>query len=305
MDFPEMLPMGGPLPPPEDRDPRDYPTGDGEPMAETPLHGDAMLSIFFQLEALAVLRNRQADWYLLRDNFWYFERGDPSKCCAPDIALIAGASDAGTPRDCWLEWIEGGLRPSVVFEMASRSTVQNNLTAKRDLYESLGVKEYFLFDPTGVYLSPPLRGFRLSRGRYRELVPDSQGRLESRELGVRLRSEGRECRMYDRVIGDRILTQSEANVVRADQQAVRADREAAVARDANRRAEREAARADQQAAAARDAGERAERQAAAARDADERAEREAAKAASASAQNELLRQALRAAGIDPDALPGI
>ena len=181
MDLPEMLPLGGVSPPTPtgdadaDHDPCYYPTGDGEPMAETPLHGDAMLSIFFQLGALAVLRGRQADWYRLRDNFWYFERGDPSKCCAPDVAHIEGATNPADPRDCWKEWLEGGLRPSVVFEMASRSTVTDNLTAKRDLYESLGVEEYFLFDPTGVFLDPRLRGFRLSRGKYRELAPDSQG----------------------------------------------------------------------------------------------------------------------------------
>jgi len=260
-------------------------------MAETPLHGDAMLSIFFQLEALAFLRGRQSDWYRLRDNFWYFERGDPSKCCAPDVAHIEGVTDPATPRDCWREWLEGGLRPSVVFEMASRSTVANNLTAKRDLYESLGVEEYFLFDPTGDFLTPRLRGFRLSRGAYLELVPDPQGRLESRELGVRLRIEGRECRLYDRATGDRILTESEGNAARAIREAARADQEAAAAREANERAEREAAaRADEAA--------RADQEAA-------RADEEAAKAARAAAQNELLRQALRAAGIDPDALPGI
>ena len=286
MDLPEMLPLGGVSPPTgdADHDPCYYPTGDGEPMAETPLHGDAMLSIFFQLGALAVLRGRQSDWYRLRDNFWYFERGDPSKCCAPDVAHIEGATNPADPRDCWKEWLEGGLRPSVVFEMASRSTVADNLTAKRDLYESLGVEEYFLFDPTGVFLDPRLRGFRLSRGKYRELAPDSQGRLDSRELGVRLRAEGRECRLYDRATGDRILTESEGNAARAAREAARADQEAAAAREANERAAREAgARADEAA----------------------RADEQAAKAARAGAQNEVLRKALRAAGIDPDALPGI
>ena len=40
-----------------------------------------------------------------------------------------------------------------------------------ELYASLEVGEYWLFDPTGEQYPPRLRGMRLERGRYRELVP--------------------------------------------------------------------------------------------------------------------------------------
>ena len=37
------------------------------------------------------------------------------------------------------------------------------------MYASLGVGEYWLFDPTGDYLAPRLQGFRLHGGEYRPL----------------------------------------------------------------------------------------------------------------------------------------
>ena len=37
------------------------------------------------------------------------------------------------------------------------------------MYASLGVREYWLFDPTGDWLAPPLQGFRLHGGEYRPL----------------------------------------------------------------------------------------------------------------------------------------
>jgi len=238
MDFPEIAHFDGGSSDLHRRDDITYPSGDGEPMAETQTHGDALLLIFFQLQTLRELRGRLEDWFFIRDNFWYFERGDPKRVCAPDIAVIPGATDPLRKRDSWLEWNEGGKRPTVIFEMASRGTVRDNLTDKKDMYESLGVAEYYLFDPTGQFLDPVLRGFRLTRGRYRELAPDARSQLESRELGVFLRVEGEDCRMYDRATGDRILTPQERQVVQTRQQSARADQQAA-------KAEAEAARANE------------------------------------------------------------
>lgn len=54
---------------------------------------------------------------------------------------------------------EVGKAPDVVFEVASVTTYANDLGRKRELYLSLGVEEYWGFDPTGgEYYGAPLWG---------------------------------------------------------------------------------------------------------------------------------------------------
>ena len=48
----------------------------------------------------------------------------------------------------------------MVFEITSRGTRLEDLGTKRALYAMLGVREYFLYDPLGEYLQPPLQGYR-------------------------------------------------------------------------------------------------------------------------------------------------
>jgi hypothetical protein len=57
------------------------------------------------------------------------------------------------------------------------------------------VPEYFLFDPLGEYLRPPLEGYRLRRGRYEAIKP-VEGRLPSKVLGLHLEGRGRDLRLY-------------------------------------------------------------------------------------------------------------
>jgi hypothetical protein len=112
----------------------------------------------------------------------------------------------------------------VLFEFSSVSTVQDDLTVKRDLYGSLGVREYFLFDPLGTSLTPRLRGFRLAEG---ELVPlelEADGGLTSVEMGVRLVPEGLYLRVIDRATGERVPTPEELGE-RAEQEKQRAEQE--------------------------------------------------------------------------------
>ena len=49
------------------------------------------------------------------------------------------------------------------------SSRRDDERCKRDVYAALGVSEYFLYDPRGEYLTPPLQGWRLRDGEYREL----------------------------------------------------------------------------------------------------------------------------------------
>ncbi len=90
------------------------------------------------------------------------------------------------------------------------STRLKDFGDKKGLYETLGVEEYFLFDPLGEYLEPRLQGFRLTGGEYEPLTLSSAGTLFSQTLGVILKPEGKLLRIVDPTSGEAIPTLDEA-----------------------------------------------------------------------------------------------
>lgn len=189
-----------------------YPSGDGKPMAETWLHVRAIMLLH---QALEDFFQGRPDVFIASDIFWYWEEGNPNARIAPDVMAVPGVQ----PRDprerrSFFSWKETGAVPAVVFEMASRSTVNEDLGEKFWKYEELGVREYFLFDPEATHLVPVLQGFRLSGSSYRRLV-QTNDELES-ELGFRLRSEGTMLRLIDARTGRPIPTRAEAVEVERD-----------------------------------------------------------------------------------------
>lgn len=67
-------------------------------------------------------------------------------------------------------WIwEIGKALDFVMEVASPSTVANDLSWERELYPQLGIQEHWRFDPTDGQLSgKPITGDRLVNGQYEE-----------------------------------------------------------------------------------------------------------------------------------------
>lgn len=92
-----------------------------------------------------------------------------------------------------------------------------------DVY--LGVQEYFLCDPLGEYLDPPLQGYRLVGGEYERIEPAESGVLLSQELDLELRLKGRHLRFRDPATGERLLTPREAQEARrmAEERAMQAE----------------------------------------------------------------------------------
>ena len=72
--------------------------------------------------------------------------------------------------------------PDFVLEVLSKSTWERDVGPKLDAYALIGVRECFLFDPTGAYMAPPLRGYSLSRTGGR---PYAEERLPGAKRGVR------------------------------------------------------------------------------------------------------------------------
>ncbi len=86
----------------------------------------------------------------------------------PDLFIAFGVDPAAIRVNLPNFWIwETGKVPDFVMEVASPSTAANDLGHKRDLYERLGVSEYWRFDPTGGDLyGQPMAGERLLDGHY-------------------------------------------------------------------------------------------------------------------------------------------
>ncbi len=180
-----------------------YPESDGKPMGETDEHRDAMV------RHIQILQEYYRDQrvYVSGDLLVYYQEGDPSKYVVPDAFVVKGASPSR--RRTYKIWLEGKA-PDIVIETTSRKTRRKDTTTKPELYARLGVKEYFLFDPDGEYLDPPLQGYRLRGRAYARLKPDQDGGLTSRELRLRLRLEEGEVRFYRLDTGEPLLTPAEA-----------------------------------------------------------------------------------------------
>ena len=208
-----------------------YPCSDGQPMAETGLHRRCMVDVADTLE-LWFNRHGRDDVYVGSNNFLYYERGNPRAVVAPDVYVVVGAS-AGL-RDTYLLWNEP-KGPDFVLEVTSASTRHNDERRKRDVYASLGVSEYFLYDPRGEYLAPPLQGFRLHEGEYRAVpavtVLSNRGvAVASEVLGLELRDEreARMMRLRDPSTGESLLSHRESERAREKEAAARRAAEARI-----------------------------------------------------------------------------
>lgn len=188
-----------------------YPESDGRPMGETEIHAQVLSDLRFAL----VRRYADVpDVYVWGNLFLYYREGDPKSCVCPDVFLIRGVGKrTDNRRRTYKLWEEGGRVPSLVIEVTSESTRDEDVEKKKR-YERLGVEEYFLFDPLGEYLRPRLQGLRLEGGRYQPLVQRVDGALESRTTGLVLKPEGKQLRLVDKETGETLLTAAEADEAR-------------------------------------------------------------------------------------------
>lgn len=180
-----------------------YPTSDGKPMAETDWHRDLMLLL---IEILKVYYASNPMVYVSGNLLIFYVPGNKRRHISPDVFVVKGVPNH--PRPNYLVWQEG-RGPNLAIELTSSSTRREDLEQKFRLYQDvLRVSEYFLFDPLGDYLNPPLQGYRLYRGEYRPIRPVA-GRLPSKVLGLHLERDGQDLRLYDPATGEWLPTPSE------------------------------------------------------------------------------------------------
>ena len=119
-----------------------YPDSDDEPMAENMVQADAIRAAYLALKGhFLSCPNRPL---LAGDMLMYYVEGDPTQSVAPDVMAVFGV---GTRRRSSYKLWEERKAPDFILEVSSPSSREKDRTTKADLYASLGVREYFLFDP--------------------------------------------------------------------------------------------------------------------------------------------------------------
>lgn len=203
--------------------PERLPESDGKPMAETDIHRKQM---FILLDALEEYLRPHPRRYASGNTFVYYrdEAGD-RQSVAPDVFVVL---DVENKERRYYNIEEEGKAPDLIIELISTSTKLEDLGNKRVLYAGLGVREYYVFDPTGEVIKGQLRGFRLNDGEY---IPIVGSRLQSQVLDIDLVVEQGRLRLYDRNTGQRLLTHEESEAARrkAEAKAAQAEAKAAAA----------------------------------------------------------------------------
>lgn len=169
-----------PIPPQTGGEEIFYPESDGEPMAETDIHANLLMDLRTALDIFFADRN---DVYVSGNIMFYYVEGDPTKVISPDVMVCFGIPKG--ERRSYKIWEENDVVPSVVIELSSRGTWSKDLDEKYFLYEQLGVKEYYIFNPLYPKNSPVFLAFRLENGEFHGVSTDND-RVKSDVLELEL-----------------------------------------------------------------------------------------------------------------------
>ncbi|MEO1095228.1 MAG: Uma2 family endonuclease [Cyanobacteria bacterium J06638_28] len=188
------------IPPRLDKATVEYPSSDGEPLAESYLHLWALVLTF---EVLTRYLQGQPVM-VMANQFLYYAEGFPRLRVAPDVMVIPGIEPH--ERDNYKVWEEGQV-PAVIFEMTSAGTRKHHQEEKKTLYERLGVQEYWLFDPKGEWIKDQLLGYRLVGETYEQVLDSC-----SEVLQLRLAAEDARLRFYRQDNGERLALPNELDI---------------------------------------------------------------------------------------------
>jgi len=180
-----------------------YPETDGMPLPDgafqAPLYNrvNSELDVHFKDDPHTIVNG---------NTFIYYIEGDPRRVVAPDCFVIFDVSDEALEsierHNTHLLW-EIGKAPDFVLEIGSKSTADDDLGRKRDLYAEMGVREYWRYDATGGgFYGEALVGEYLVDGRYRrlEMHIGDDGSLWGRSevLGLDIWWSDEKVRFWDR-----------------------------------------------------------------------------------------------------------
>ncbi len=182
---------------------------EGDAQREYLSYATIVLRIFFQA---------RQDVYVSGNLLIYYEKGNKDACVAPDTFVVFGVDNRD--RGSYKVWEENNTIPAFVLEITSAATAARDRRDKPKLYQKLGVKEYFQYDPTGKYLKNDfLQGKSLKQGKYWDItpstLPDGSLCLFSQTLNLELRLyPDKGLRFYDPISGELLRSHKEAEQAR-------------------------------------------------------------------------------------------
>jgi Uma2 family endonuclease len=265
----------------------EYPESDGEPMAENTEQFDWITLIKGNLDC--VFRD-DPNVFVAGDLLWYPVEGNDKIRRAPDVMVALGRPKGR--RGSYLQWLEGGIAPQVVFEILSPGNRGEELARKFAFYETYGVEEYYIYDPDFHTLEGWLRAVGTLRP-----IPAMDG-WTSPGLGIRFEHNEDQFRLY-RPDGRPFLTrvelgrQVEEVQRRADAQQQRADAQQRQLEEQGQQLEAERQRADAE-------RQRAEEQQRLAQEQQHLAQEQQGLAQEQQRRAERLAAQLKALGIEPE-----
>ena len=184
----------------------DYNPDDPEPMP------DAMEQEFVVSEILGIMHSRFTDFktrpdvFLSSNTILCYDPTNLNVRRQPDIYLAFGVDQGAIRRRrIYLPW-EAGKPPDLALEVGSESTGAEDIRVKPSVYASIGIGEYWRFDPSGGdHHGERLWGGMLRSGEYQpvELTREPDGILKgySELMGLYLCWDDGWPRFYDPVAG--------------------------------------------------------------------------------------------------------
>ncbi len=229
-----------------------YPDSDGKPLAENTKQLRWIVTLYGNIAAL--FRDRP-DVFVGGDLLWYPVEGEPEVRVAPDVLVVFGRPKGD--RGSYLQWLEGGVPLTVVFEVLSPSNTDEEMAAKFQFYETHGVEEYYVYDPDHDFLQAFVRQETVLR-RMRPLED-----FVSPRLGIRFDLSGRELVVFG-PDGRRFLTFEELTAERQRERDLRteAEQRAGQAEQRAKQAEQRVGEAEQRAGQAEQLAQQAQLRAA-------------------------------------------
>lgn len=204
----------------------EYPETDGQPMGDNTLQIKWMIVLFNGLDTLYM---DDPNIFTACNLMWYPVQGNNKIVTAPDVMVVFGRPKGYRPS--YKQWEEGGVPPTVGFEVLSENNTKTEMKNKLAFNEKHGMDEYYVYDPYEV-------GMLGYQRKGKKLVPirELNGWVSPR-LNVRFDLSGEELVVWQ-PNGQRFLTHSELQ--RASQEAFqRADELKKLAAKEKKDAERE------------------------------------------------------------------
>lgn len=88
------------------------------------------------------------------DQFFYYKRGDPRACVAPDVYIVDDETTLQQDVPCWKVWEHDGKVPALALEIVSSDYRKDYRPEILERYQQLGVRELVRYDPEVSHAGP-------------------------------------------------------------------------------------------------------------------------------------------------------